>query len=545
MKIPLKVFLLIIAGTTIWSLTMVKSGLVYSSGMGFWGPNGHDGVWHVALIESLSRGSLEMPTFAGEALKNYHIGFDLVLAIVHKLTQIPTVTLYFQIVPPILAFLVGYLTYEFVSTWRKDKKEAFWAAFFVYFAGSFGWVLSLIRGGGLGGESTFWAQQAISTLVNPPFALSLVLMLLGLISLLKKKWLLAVVSFGALIQVKAYAGILSLIGLFVAGIFEYLKEKKLSLLKVFAGASLVSILLTLPFIASLSLLVIRPFWFLETMMGFGDRVGWQKFYSAMTNYVLAGSWLKAFLAYSAAFLIFLVGNLGTRIVSLAFMRKSLRKLSWTMIFIFSVILAGTLLPMFLLQKGTAWNTIQFFYYSLFFLGILAGISLATYKKGIIVVVILLTIPTTIGTLRHYLPARPPAKISLGELEALAFLSEQPQGVVLTYPFDRAAAKAAAVKPPRSLYLYESTAYVAAFGKKTVFLEDEVNLDIMGYQWPDRREEIENFLDSLDHQKGWSFLRESNITYVYWLKGQGARLGEGQLGITRIFENSEVDIYRVD
>ena len=37
---------------------MVKSGLVYDYGMGFWGPNGHDGVWHVSLASSLARGTL-------------------------------------------------------------------------------------------------------------------------------------------------------------------------------------------------------------------------------------------------------------------------------------------------------------------------------------------------------------------------------------------------------------------------------------------------------------------------------------------------------
>jgi hypothetical protein len=150
-----------------------------------------------------------------------------------------------------------------------------------------------------------------------------------------------------------------------------------------------------------------------------------------------------------------------------------------------------------------------------------------------------------ATLKHYLPARPPAKISHEELEALSFLSEQPDGIVLTYPFDRVAAEAARSKPPRPLYLYESTAYVSAFGNKPVYLEDEINLDITGYQWRNRREEVENFLESYDNIETWSFLREKNIIYVYWIKGQRAKPGEGQLEMTRIFENSEVDIYRVD
>ena len=38
---------------------------------------------------------------------------------------------------------------------------------------------------------------------------------------------------------------------------------------------------------------------------------------------------------------------------------------------------------------------------------------------------------------------------------------------------------------------------------------------------------------------------NNIKYVYWLKGQRAFYGEGQLGITKIFENSSVDIFQVE
>ncbi|TSC85988.1 MAG: Uncharacterized protein G01um101416_752, partial [Microgenomates group bacterium Gr01-1014_16] len=96
-------WLLILLGTITWSVTMIKSGLIYQFGMGFWGPNGHDGIWHLAIISGLSRGSLTMPIFAGEMIKNYHLGFDVLVATLHLLTRIPSVNLYFQILPPIMA----------------------------------------------------------------------------------------------------------------------------------------------------------------------------------------------------------------------------------------------------------------------------------------------------------------------------------------------------------------------------------------------------------------------------------------------------------
>ena len=555
---------LILVGSAVWSATMVKSGLIYSYGMGFWGPNGHDGIWHIALIKVLARGSSDTPVFAGESLKNYHIGYDLLLAWTSKLSGINPVTLYFQIFPPILALLIGVLTYKFIVDWKGSRAQALWATFFVYFGGSFGWVVNLFRSGTLGGESMFWAQQGISTLINPPFALSLVLLLGGLIflrSYLKSasfaNFALATLCFGVLIQIKAYAGILVLGALAVSGIYFFVKERKTNLLLVFLVSAFLTLILFLPFNkGAAGLFVFQPFWFLESMMGFSDRLNWPRFYSAMTNYRLGAIWIKAAPAYLVEFVIFWVGNLGIRVIKefLVFRWfRNLKHLGWLEIFLASVIVGGAVIPMFFLQKGTPWNTIQFIYYSLFFSGILAGIALEEIlakttkfvRTNIGIIVIVLTIPTTIGTLGQYLPSRPPAMISAPELEALKFLEVQPQGVVLTYPFDSAKAKAAEPYPPRPLYLYESTAYVSALSGHPVYLEDTVNLSITGYPWEERNQKVVKFLESSNANFVRKFLGENNIRYIYWLKGQKTALGEREAGLTKIFENDAADIYRVD
>lgn len=548
---------LIVFGSIVWSLTMVKSGLVYSYGMGFWGPNGHDGVWHIALIESLSKGTWQMPVFAGEIIKNYHIGFDLLVAWIHKITLIPVNTLYFQIIPPILALFIGIFSYKFVYTWRRSKPQAFWATFFVYFGGSLGWIVTLFRNGNIGGESLFWSQQSISTLINPPFALSILLMFLGLQLLIKgvkrnDKKLLTTVTFifGILIQIKVYAGLLTLGALLLAGLWNMLKRRGITVIKVFTGSLVISLLLFLPVSREASATVVfKPFWFLETMMGFSDRFYWPRFAEAMVNYKLAGNLIKGIPAYTVAFFIFIIGNFGIRLVKDIWIFKKLKdfkNLYFVDVFVFSVITAGIILPMFFIQKGTPWNTIQFMYYSLMFSGVLVGIALGEFierisitvvQTTVVSVVILLTIPTTVATLRHYFPARPPAKLSNEELEALKFLAMQPEGVVLTYPFDQSAANAAVDNPPRPLYLYESTAYVSAFAKKPVYLEDEVNLDITGYDWTDRREKVVNFFD----QPNENFISENNIRYVYLVKGLSEKSVQ-TAGFEKIFVNNEVEIY---
>jgi len=538
--------LLLLAGTLAWSITMVKSGLLYSFGLGFWGPNGHDGVWHIALANSLARGTLEMPIFAGAQIQNYHIGYDLFLAILYRVTTIPISIWYFQVLPPVTAFLTGYLAYKFVYLWRGSRAEALWAVFFVYFSGSFGWIITLLRHGEIGGESLFWSQQSLSTLINPPFAASLVLLLFGLLLLIKlqksreaKYILLASVVFGLLIQIKAHGGVLALGGLFVLATFQYLRTREATFVKIFFGALAISLIFFLPLNnSSGGLIVLRPLWFLETMMEFPDRLGWPRYASAMVNYVLAENWPRAITAYGGAFVIFIVGNVGLRTVAgyHAFGKiKTNKKIDTIDLFLGSVIAAGVVLPMLLLQKGTPWNTIQFFYYSLFFLSILAGISVAQLLKSspkagklFAGLAVLFVIPVSHATLQHYVPSRPPARVPREELAALFYIKSLPEGVILTSPFNQGTAA-----PPRPLPVYESTAYVSAFSGKPVFLEDQVNLDILDYPWQERRREVEQFFEEPSRE----FLDNNDITYIY-LVGRQIDISEAR----EIYGKNNVFIY---
>jgi hypothetical protein len=555
--------LLLLLGTAAWSATMVKSGLVYSYGVGFWGPNGHDGIWHIALSQSLAQGSWQMPVFAGEPIQNYHIGFDLILAALHKITFIPISNLYFQILPPIFAFFIGYLVYDFVYSWRKSAKQAFWATFFVYFGGSFGWLVTLLRNGEIGGESLFWAQQSVSTLINPPFALSLIFLFVGLILLVKgveqknkNLFIITTFLFGILIQIKVYAGLLVLGGLLVAGLWQLLIKRSASIIKVFVGTLVLAILLFTKVSKGVSSEVIfRPFWFLEQMTSSTDRFYWPRLAGAMINYKLAGNIIKGSLAYLFAFLIFFIGNFGTRVVGFLWYwrkRKDIGNFKYVDFFIAFIVLFGILVPVFFIQSGTAWNTIQFMYYSMVFMGITSGIWLGellerSSKKFFVNVItafiVVLTIPTTIATLIYnYLPSRPPAKISNNELRALKFLKGQPMGVILTEPFDKKLAAEAVNNPPRPLYLYESTAYVSAYTGKPTFLEDEVNLEIMGYDWRVRRQKAERFFKDPSYNGKYELLDGENITYVYVIKNLQDTYKNLYLNSERIFENDEVIIY---
>ena len=554
--------ILILFGSLIWSSTMFKSGLIYSYGMGFWGPNGHDGIWHIALIESLSKGTLQMPVFAGEIIKNYHIGFDLLLALIYKITHIPAINLYFQIIPPIFAILIGIFVYKFVLLWRRSETQAFWATFFVYFSGSFGWVITLIRGNGFNGESLFWAQQSISTLINPPFALSLVIVFMGFYLIVSSKFhpiknrkiLLISFLFGILVQIKIYAGILILSALFVVGLREYIKRKDLSLIKIFLISTGLSILILIPtYNLKSGGLLFQPFWFLENMVSNTDRFYWLKMASALFNYKLSGNILKGSLAYSLVFIIFLIGNLGIRLIALPLISKRIKYFKKLDIFesmMLIVVFIGILIPTLFIQKGNSWNSIQFFYYSLIFLSVFSGIAVGEYIENInniksqykvkyfviLVLAVIFSIPTIIATLRHYLPSRPPAKISKEELTALEFLRNQPDGVVLTLPFDQYLADAS-ISVPRPLYLYESTAYVSAITGKQTFLDDEVNLDITGYAWKERLGEVTKNIGNVN------YLKSRGIKYIY-IADEKNFIYTDEMQKLNIYNKDGISIYKI-
>ena len=99
-------------------------------------------------------------------------------------------------------------------------------------------------------------------------------------------------------------------------------------------------------------------------------------------------------------------------------------------------------------------------------------------------------------------------------------------------------------PPRALYLYESTAYVSAFTGKQTYLEDQVNLEITGYDWKGRREEIEKFFTDPEYDGKFELLEKRGITYVYVIKSLQKEYKDLRLDPEKIFENEEVAIYEI-
>lgn len=549
-KKDILVWLTVLIGSASWMVTQFKNGLLFNYGFGFWGPNGHDAIWHLSLISQLQKNvPPENPIFAGTSLANYHYFFDLLVAKSANVLGIDPVELLFRLFPVLISILAGLLIFKVTKKIFNSFSASVFSVFFLYFGGSFGWVLTYLRDKSFGGETMFWAQQSISTLLNPPFAISLVIFLAGLwlfYDLMQKqndRWsslIALIILWGTLIEFKAYAGILVLgaYGLFT--LQRIIFKRDFSVLLGFIPVLGLSLLVFLPNnLGSSSLIEFKPFWLIESMVNAIDRLNWQR----LTLTLQSDVWYKLVYGYGLGILIFLVGNFGTRIISIAAIKQIFKQS-----FLFYFLLLSIILPLLFVQKGTAWNIVQFLYYGLLVLNIFAGIGLYNLIKrlpkvvgvSVVALVVLLTIPTTLGTFQHYLPERPPAKLSLKELEALTFLKTQPDGVILILPYDEKFRSR--FSAPNPLAIYTSTAYVSAFSGKPVFLEDTVNLDILGLDYKGKLNILRDFMRIRGQSK--QILRENHISYVYVPKLFNFQVDEGLMGIKTVFENEEVKVYQV-
>jgi len=518
------IILALFAGSTLY-----RSGSLYSFGMGFWGPNGHDAIFHLSIIEHFRQNisSLAHPQFSGAYLKDYHFLFDYFLGFVAKTTSTPPTVLYFLIFPIFSSLAIVYFLNSLLLKWKYSNLEKNLAFIFVFLGGSLGYLPRLFSGQNiLSGESAFWANQSSSMFLNPPFVLSIIVLLIFL-NLLEpsfrtrsgiQKYVLLILLGGLLAQTKVYAFILLLGAL--------LLNKKF---KLFAGVLLVGVLITLPFISfSGSPFVFQPLWFTKSLFASPDRVSWPKLVQAWQTYELAGPFYKLFAVNLFALIVFLVGNLGFRLLGFFDRTQPIVKV---------IIALGILIPLFFTQKVNPWNTIQFMYYSIFFLGIFAGKELSRHKLLIVPVLFLATF-TSFGTFRDYFSYRSASRIGYTELASLSVLKNQPKGIVLSPVFQNNL-----VATPKPQYAYVSSSYISALSGQPEFLSDTINLDITGIDYKERFNSIQRFYFTENKYWARQFLLNNNIKYVLETPLTHLKLNPADLGLTTIFDSGEINIYK--
>lgn len=507
-------------------LPVIRSGLNYSFGLGFWGPNGHDGIWHLSLINHIKNPlSIDLPIMAGEKLNNYHPFFDILIKAVSTITHIPTINLLFQIFPIITAFFFLYLSFLI---------GGYPLMFLNTFATSLGWLIGK-------GETTFWAMQSASNQLNPPFILSLVFVLTIIYFIYKKtkltnQNLILISIFLILLPItKIYS---APIGFFLFFIYCF-RQCKIKNQKPFIYLIISTILAGILFLIfnpnSSNVLLYKPFWFINSMFESRDRLYIPQIVNLIYALKDSGKFSpKLFIIESIGIFIFIVGNYSFRLLGFIKAKQE---------FVFLIIL-NTLIPILFVQKGTAWNTIQFLYYGLF----LGNILLANYlinKKYLTIFIVLISLFANSLIYKNYLGNPAPTAISKNEQTALNFLKQQPLGIILTPVYDPYL-KTKFTKTPIPIYAYETTAYVSAFSDKEVFLEDEMNLQILNKNYDQRKKDAVSFFNQKNVYQDRGFLINNKIDYIYFPLDfpNNFEVNKLALGLEKIFENQQICVFKV-
>ena len=542
------------------------SGLPYKDGIYFYSSHGHDGVWHMALMQEMQKSifPFQNPELSGYKLQNYHFFADLLMSEFSRLFHFSNLDIYFRFMPLVFSILLGLSSFIFVRAWGKSEVAGIWAMFFTYFAGSFGYLLYIPTHRNLGGESIFWVSQTQSVLGNPPHAAAFIIVAAALLCLLRylsnrkiSYFFLFAILCGSVIEFKVYAGVLLLGGLFFLSIFELFK-KSFSLLMLFLITLALGLIIYLPNSAnSQDFLIWQPWWFIRTMVVAPDRLNWLDLELRRQTYVSENNWKRVIQLEATAFLIFLFGNLGMRFLGFWAIFKQVRhnifKNSFNLFFLV-ITLASFFIPVFFLQKGVAWNTIQFNQYFLLFFGFLAALSIpsilklfsnTSWKILISVMIILLAVPTQLGLLWQFYSNPPLSKISFRELEALDFLKKTAAQTdkILVPPFNKYERDKYSY-PPVPIYSWYDTGYVSAFSGKQTLISDEEQVNIMGYDVEELVKERQEVFQSIDPNQINSFLYKYKVDFIYLPWGQKFATDSAKINIESIFENKDARVYKV-
>jgi hypothetical protein len=550
----------IIPGFIFHMIVSIPNGSYYcfknACGLFFWGAHGHDAIWHLAVENvSFSRFPFIFPTFQGGLLQGYNYLIDLVIFLLSKI-GIPSLFSYFKLLP-IIWFIL--FTFSGIKLGRKIHDSPLFVAillFFFYFAGSFGYLITLFHHQTLLGSSANLAMQAGLSLVNVQFAFSLVI-LLWILLLIKDQAIKThhIVLFGLLVFInfglKFYGGVVSF---FIVGLYFLLLFflKKLSITKsIFAMGilGLFALLSVLAFynpfasIKSGSILSFHPFAIIHPIIEEPDLIYMKDMVNARYYLMEHGIGPRLIEIELFSLFIFLLFNFGTRVFGFFYMPYLLIKkrfLSFDFILLSGVIISTALAVLFV-QKGQWWNTIQFFYYALFLSNFfIAYLLYDLYKSkklistAISIVILLATLPINIDIVYSFISFPAPTYIPSFEIKALTVLKDQPDGIVLTSHANKSLSSM--YKTPLPLSVYDDTAYVAAFAHKQLYYADRTQLELTGIDFKSREQEV------ID----WDCSLIKKVQYIYRIKAipQIINFTSCKKNIIPLYEDKKVIIYKV-
>lgn len=525
---------------------MFRGAVVTSKGVYVAGTSYHDALWHLSLISELQRQfPPQIPTIAGVALKNYHYFSDIVTSVISLVLPFDVRHLYFLHVPFFIIVMIGISVTTITRKMTSNRLAPYIAVFLTFFAGSFAYVLPFIFGLTFQWqESSFWVSQTVSMTMNPPFTFSIpiffcIILLVAEYYQSKNTWLLVLVPpiVAALTGFKIYAFFIGAIGLTLFTAFEMVKERTKSLFVCMTYvASLLLSYLTLQVLkgpSSGSVFLFEPLWYMRALVEHTDRMPILDWVLREDTYRAEKNWLRVAQLRLYELIIFIVGNLGVRILGIFAAFRIFRafvKNDVVVVLLLFCLIPSFVLPLLFVQNGSVASTIQFWYYTLLIMNIFAATVIANFlrnKRRVVVIVVLvslelLAIPTTLQNI--YSNRKGYIALDRNQYDSLLYLRKK-------------AKRDAIILVPADIEQLDK-AYVSAFSQRQTFLSYGQIAEITKIDVRERKEEANAFFDPKHAFDRKSFVRANKIGYIYDLnKAIDFRL----FGFQPVYQNRSVQI----
>lgn len=413
----------------------------------------HDALWHVSMAKIAFRSwPFTHPFYAGAPLVGYNYGLDLILFGLTKIGLSPLLS-FFQILPTLAAILYVGMVVIVTQKSAESRSEQNATAFFLFFGNSFAYLATLWAShtlfyASLRGFPVVTSIQPTMMFLNVQYALSLPVLLMG-IYLIKHSsrvssvlWLIALAA--VITGLKFYGGVV--FALVTGGMItvrlvqrEQVSLRLLQLLGLALGLALARLLFYagaggdgFPFafapLAIAHVLIDDPLLFYNHSWTLARYYLYEHGGLRSPRLLALESW---------TLLLFALMNFGTRLIGLGvFLDRKLRTHLSTDDLIITFVAATTFaIPVFFVQDGGWYNTMQFLYYGIFLASFPAGkvvSALATARarrwgRSIVVILILLTLPNAFEQLRFLTAAQ--NVIPASEVAVLTKLAKAPQGTV--------------------------------------------------------------------------------------------------------------------
>ncbi len=482
----------------------------------------HDALWHIAVARnSFVSFPFIFPSAAGFALTSYNYLLGAILYVLELFWISPFFT-YFKLLPVLGNIALIYSLFRYYRLTKKSELEQLWITFFMYLGSSFSFLLILYRNDFadfsiLKGFPVVATVQPVFVLSNVQFFLTLPIIIYIFTDIFENNTsrystLIHCILLAVSVGLKMYSGVFVFLLLVLGAVrrnwFRHQNRKAFLEMLVYSGVLLLSVLIFflpfstqskgLPFIwspVSIPHVItesIGLFYHKDFTLGRYFMYGLQRLSPRLLLYETIST------------SIFVLWNLGTRIIFIIGVLYACRTRRFKLENMLLLILGslGLIIPVFFIQNGGGWyNTIQFAYIGVYFIGILAGIYVAKmWKSGhfilklLVIVAVLFTLPN--NALMFKLLAMKQMVIPNTEIKALELLRSQPRGVVLSIPD------------------YKNSSYVPALSGKVGYMIDYEQARLINLP----EIQIDERIDDVENRKC-SVLE--NVDYLYLNSDQGS------------------------